>query len=67
MTLFELQPHPVASTEIRRRVAAGESIEGLVPGEVEREIRRLGLYATGARPEGGGMLGTNPSERTSPT
>lgn len=67
VTVFELEPHPVASTEIRRRVAAGESIAGLVPGEVEREIRRLGVYADVARPEGGGMLGANPSERTSPT
>ena len=67
VTLFELQPHAVSSTQIRRRVAAGESIEGLVPPEVEREIHRLGIYATGARTEAGGMLGTNPSERTSPT
>jgi nicotinate-nucleotide adenylyltransferase len=67
VTLFDLEPHAVSSTQIRRRVAAGASIEGLVPAEVGREIDRLGLYADGARTEAGGMLGTNPSERTSPT
>ena len=67
VTLFDFEPQPVSSTEIRRRVAAGESIAGLVPGEVEREIVRLDLYASGARPEGGGMLRVESSERTSPT
>lgn len=36
----------VSSTDVRRRVAAGESIAGLVPEEVERYIRRQGLYRT---------------------
>ena len=36
----------VASSEIRRRLAAGESVEGLVPPEVERFIRERNLYLT---------------------
>lgn len=34
----------VSSTEIRRRIAAGESIEGLVPASVSDHIRRHRLY-----------------------
>jgi nicotinate-nucleotide adenylyltransferase len=34
----------VSSTEIRRRVGAGESIEGLVPASVASHIRRHRLY-----------------------
>lgn len=34
----------VSSTEIRRRVGAGESIDGLVPASVAGHIRRHGLY-----------------------
>ncbi len=41
---FEIEPVDVSSTEIRRRVAARESIEGLVPPAVAAEIERLGLY-----------------------
>lgn len=41
---FELEPTPVSSTEIRRRVAAGEPVDGLVPPAVAGEIERLGLY-----------------------
>ena len=44
---FEIEPHPESSTEIRRLVAAGASIEGLVPEAVAREIERLGLYRGG--------------------
>jgi nicotinate-nucleotide adenylyltransferase len=39
------EPTPVSSTEVRARVARGESIDGLVPEEVARAIARLGLYA----------------------
>jgi nicotinate-nucleotide adenylyltransferase len=43
-TVFEIEPTPVSSTEIRRRVAADEPIDGLVPAAVAAEIERLGLY-----------------------
>jgi nicotinate-nucleotide adenylyltransferase len=38
----------VSSTEVRRRVAAGESIAGLVPEPVARYIEERRLYVTGA-------------------
>lgn len=41
---FEMAPSAVSSTDIRRRVAAGEPIDGLVPAAVAAEIERLGLY-----------------------
>jgi nicotinate-nucleotide adenylyltransferase len=41
---FEMAPVPVSSTDIRRRIAAGEPIDGLVPAAVAAEIERLGLY-----------------------
>jgi nicotinate-nucleotide adenylyltransferase len=44
VTFFEIEPSPVSSSEIRRRVAAGEPIDGLVPPAVAAEIDRLGLY-----------------------
>jgi nicotinate-nucleotide adenylyltransferase len=43
---FELDPVQVSSSEIRARVAGGESIAGLVPPAVEEAIVRLGLYVT---------------------
>lgn len=42
--LFTLEPTPVTSTEIRRRVADGEPIDDLVPPAVAQELERLGLY-----------------------
>jgi nicotinate-nucleotide adenylyltransferase len=38
---------PVSSTEIRRRVRDGESIDDLVPPRVPRYIQRNGLYRKG--------------------
>jgi nicotinate-nucleotide adenylyltransferase len=34
----------VSSTEVRRRIAAGEPVDGLIPPAVERVIRARGLY-----------------------
>jgi nicotinate-nucleotide adenylyltransferase len=42
---FRIEEHPLSSSEIRARVAAGEAIDGLVPPAVAREIARRGLYA----------------------
>lgn len=42
----ELPPMPVSSTEIRRRVAAGEGIAHLVPPGVARYIDQHHLYLT---------------------
>jgi nicotinate-nucleotide adenylyltransferase len=44
VVFFEIEPTPVSSTEIRRRVAEGEPVDGLVPPAVAAEIARLGLY-----------------------
>jgi nicotinate-nucleotide adenylyltransferase len=42
--LFPIEPWPVASRELRNRVARGEPIDGLVPEAVAEEIARRGLY-----------------------
>ncbi len=42
--LFELEPVPVSSTEIRARVRRGESIDGLVPPAVASLVEQLRLY-----------------------
>ena len=42
--LFELEPVPVSSSEVRGRVARGEPIDGLVPPAVAEAIADLGLY-----------------------
>jgi nicotinate-nucleotide adenylyltransferase len=44
ISLFEMEPVPVSSSEVRDRIARGESIEGLVPSRVAAAIERLGLY-----------------------
>jgi nicotinate-nucleotide adenylyltransferase len=41
---FELEPVPIASREVRERVAKGEPIDDLVPPAVAAEIEKLGLY-----------------------
>jgi nicotinate-nucleotide adenylyltransferase len=42
--LFDMEPVPISSSDVRRRVAAGEPIAELVPPAVAVEIDRLGLY-----------------------
>ena len=41
---FELDPLPIASRDVRDRVARGEPIDGLVPLAVAQLIDELGLY-----------------------
>jgi nicotinate-nucleotide adenylyltransferase len=41
---FEIEPNPAASTDVRARLAAGESLHGLVPAAVELLIEKRGLY-----------------------
>lgn len=43
--LIDAPTPDVSSTEIRRRLAAGEPLSGLVPPAVERHIRQHGLYS----------------------
>lgn len=43
--VFELEPQPVSSTEIRERVRSGEPVDGLVVPEVAAYIAEHGLYA----------------------
>jgi nicotinate-nucleotide adenylyltransferase len=42
--IFELEPHPVSSTEIRGRLRGGESVADLVTPAVERYIEEHRLY-----------------------
>lgn len=42
--LFEIPPVDVSSRDLRRRLGAGEPIEGMVPKAVAREIEVAGLY-----------------------
>ena len=48
--LFEIEPWPVSSREVRDRVARGEPIEGLVPAAVAALIESLGLYRPAPEP-----------------
>lgn len=48
VTVLQLEPVEVSSREIRARLARGESVQGLVPAEVEAYIRAHGLYGAGA-------------------
>lgn len=41
---FEIEPVPVASRDLRERLARGEPIDGLVPPRVAELIRERGLY-----------------------
>jgi nicotinate-nucleotide adenylyltransferase len=67
VSFFPIEPLPVSSSEIRRRVAAGEHVDTLVPSAVAAEIARLGLYRVVETPQSRGMLGAEPTERTTPT
>ena len=42
--LLEMEPVDVSSTEVRRRIAAGEPLDGLVPERVADYIAQRGLY-----------------------
>ena len=42
--LFDMEPVPISSSEIRAKIEAGEAIDGLVPPAVQADIERLGLY-----------------------
>jgi len=45
--LLEVESPPVSASEVRRRVAAGEALAGLVPDAVAAIIAREGLYGSG--------------------
>ena len=45
--IFDLAPHPISSSELRRRVGAGESLDGLVVPAVADYIAARGLYVRG--------------------
>ena len=42
--LFELEPLPISSRDLRARLARGEPVDAFVPAAVAAEIARLGLY-----------------------
>ena len=42
--IFELEPQPVSSSGIRRRVGTGEPLDGLVTAAVAQYIAEHGLY-----------------------
>ena len=44
ISFFAMTPTPVSSSDVRTRVARGESLDGLVPPAVADAIERLGLY-----------------------
>lgn len=45
--ILEVEPVPASSSEIRRRIAAGEPLAGLLDPRVEAYIRQNGLYLRG--------------------
>ena len=45
--LFELEPLPISSRDLRAQIAGGGPVDGLVPPAVAAEIARLGLYRGG--------------------
>jgi nicotinate-nucleotide adenylyltransferase len=44
---FEIEPLPISSEDIRRRVARGEPVDGLLPAAVAELIESRGLYRNG--------------------
>jgi nicotinate-nucleotide adenylyltransferase len=44
VTLFEIEPHAVSSSQVRALVADGVAVDDIVGGAVAAEIGRLGLY-----------------------
>jgi nicotinic acid mononucleotide adenylyltransferase len=46
--LFELEPHDVASRDVRLRIARGEPIDDLVPAAVADLVRERALYRSTA-------------------
>ena len=67
VSFFSIEPLPVSSSELRARAGAGEPIDAFVPAAVAAEIAVLGLYREVETGGGRGMLGREPSERTTPT
>jgi nicotinate-nucleotide adenylyltransferase len=45
---FEIEPHPVASRDLRERLRRGQTLDGLVPPRVAELIRERGLYRRGS-------------------
>jgi nicotinate-nucleotide adenylyltransferase len=45
--LFDLEPLPISSHDLRERAAKGQPLRGLVPPAVADEVERLGLYRDG--------------------
>ena len=50
---FRMPPVPLSSTQLRRQLAAGQPVNGLLPMGVEAYIRRHGLYGTATGPGSG--------------
>jgi nicotinate-nucleotide adenylyltransferase len=51
VVFFDLEPHPIASSELRERLDRGEDVRGLVPAAVWELIERDGLYGRGGYTE----------------
>lgn len=49
---FRMPPVPLSATQLRKQLAAGQPVSGLLPMGVEAYIRRHGLYGTGTQQKG---------------
>jgi nicotinate-nucleotide adenylyltransferase len=47
---FEIEQLPIASRDVRERIARGEPIDDVVPAAAAREIERRGLYSVAPGP-----------------